>query len=105
MAAGLAALRALDAATVARLNAQGEELRERLTVAGVPTNGSGSLLQLLSADRKALWWALYERGVLVGTNGLLALSTPMTEEHLNAIHAAVMAVARSQPALLTAPSR
>jgi glutamate-1-semialdehyde 2,1-aminomutase len=104
MAAGLAALRHLDRPTIARLNAQGDELRERLTASGVRANGSGSLLQLASTDKKALWWALYERGVLVGTNGLIALSTPMTEAHLDTIHDAIMGVARSQPALLTGPN-
>jgi glutamate-1-semialdehyde 2,1-aminomutase len=102
MAAGLAVLRHLDRHTIARLNAQGDELRERLTAEGVPVNGSGSLLQLVSPDRTALWWALYERGVLLGTNGLLALSTPMAEAHIDAIREAVMDVARTSPALLTA---
>ena len=34
-------------------------------------------------DTVDLWWALYRRGVLVGTNALVALSTPMTDDDLD----------------------
>jgi glutamate-1-semialdehyde 2,1-aminomutase len=36
-----------------------------------------------NVDDSGLWWALYRRGVLAGTNALLALSTPMTDEDLD----------------------
>jgi glutamate-1-semialdehyde 2,1-aminomutase len=49
-------------------------------------------------DVSDLWWALYRRGVLVGTNALLALSTPMTDEDLDfAAEAIVDAVQAVQP--------
>jgi glutamate-1-semialdehyde 2,1-aminomutase len=34
-------------------------------------------------DNVDLWWALYSRGVLAGTNALVALSTPMTHDDLD----------------------
>ena len=36
-----------------------------------------------SVDISDLWWGLYRRGVSAGTNALLALSTPMTDEDLD----------------------
>jgi glutamate-1-semialdehyde 2,1-aminomutase len=36
-----------------------------------------------NVDISDLWWGLYHRGVLAGTNALLALSTPMTDEDLD----------------------
>ena len=32
------------------------------------------------------WWKLYESGLLIGTNGLMALSTAMNEEDIERIY-------------------
>ncbi|AIJ23955.1 aspartate aminotransferase family protein [Amycolatopsis methanolica] len=95
MSAGLTALRLFGPAEIAELNRRGDELRSRLRDAGVAVRGSGSLLRLMAADTTKLWWSLYERGVLAGTNGLLALSTAMTPAHLDHIADAVIATLRS----------
>ncbi|WP_435070361.1 aspartate aminotransferase family protein [Amycolatopsis thermoflava] len=98
MSAGLTALRLFGPAEIAELNRRGDELRSRLHEAGVAVRGSGSLLRLMAADSTKLWWSLYERGVLAGTNGLLALSTAMTPAHLDHVADAVIATLRSDPA-------
>jgi glutamate-1-semialdehyde 2,1-aminomutase len=85
MAAGLVALRKFTDSHIDALNAHGDRLRETLTEAGIEVRGSGSLLRIATSDTKRLWWNLYRAGVLAGTNGLLALSTAMTDEHLDAI--------------------
>ncbi|GLY69084.1 aspartate aminotransferase family protein [Amycolatopsis taiwanensis] len=92
MAAGLTALRLFGPAQITELNRRGDELRSRLRAEGVEVNGSGSLLRLRTADPTELWWSLYRRGVLAGTNGLLALSTAMTPAHLDQIAETVTAV-------------
>lgn len=80
MAAGQAALQALDAAAIARIGALGERLRVGLADLGYPVGGAGSLCKLLpTADPKALWGRLYERGVLIAADGLLSVSTAMDE--------------------------
>lgn len=91
MAAGRTALRLYGPAEIAELNRRGDALRFRLREAGVPVHGSGSLLRLVAPDPARLWWALYRRGVLAGTNGLLALSTAMTGEHVDRVAEAVVA--------------
>lgn len=81
MAAGLAALHALDAAAIARIGALGEQLRAGLRMLGYELGGAGSLCKLRSpADPKVLWARLYERGVLIAADGLLAVSTSMDEQ-------------------------
>lgn len=91
MAAGLAAVEAYDQDAVDRLNDQGDRVRRRLGAAGVAVNGRGSLMRIMeSVDVSELWWALYRRGVLAGTNALLALSTPMTDEDLDFAAGAVI---------------
>jgi glutamate-1-semialdehyde 2,1-aminomutase len=92
MAAGLVALRRYSPSAVTALNNRGDALRARLNDHGVAANGSGSLIRLITADAQTTWWRLYEAGVLAGTNGLLALSTAMTDEHLAAIGDAAIAV-------------
>jgi glutamate-1-semialdehyde 2,1-aminomutase len=107
MAAGLAAVESYDKAAIDRLNSRGDDLRQRLNGAGVHVNGHGSLMRIIDktvgVDGADLWWSLYRRGILAGTNALLALSTPMTDDDLdfaaNAIIGAVEAL-RSQPAAL-----
>jgi glutamate-1-semialdehyde 2,1-aminomutase len=84
MAAGLAAVEAYDQGAIDQLNGRGDQLRRRIGSAGVAVNGRGSLMRIMEdVDLSDLWWALYRRGVLAGTNALLALSTPMTDEDLD----------------------
>ncbi|MCR1160364.1 aminotransferase class III-fold pyridoxal phosphate-dependent enzyme [Paenarthrobacter sp. UW852] len=90
MAAGLTAMRLYDKASVAALNAAGDRLRGELQSAGVAVNGFGSLLRISTTGMPSLWWKLYNQGVLAGTNGLLALSTAMSEEHLSRIQDTVV---------------
>lgn len=95
MAAGLAALREFGAAQIERINRLGDTLRERLAEAGVAVSGQGSLLRITErVDLAALWWELYGAGVLAGTNGLLALSTPMSEQELGQVERAVITAVR-----------
>lgn len=90
MAAGITALRLFDSQKIAELNRRGDELRSRFHDADVTVHGSGSLLRLMTPDHGELWWSLYRRGVLCGTNGLLALSTAMTPAHIERIGQAVI---------------
>jgi glutamate-1-semialdehyde 2,1-aminomutase len=84
MAAGLAAVQAYDQAAIDELNGRGDDLRMRIGAAGVRVNGRGSLMRIMEdVDNVDLWWALYSRGVLAGTNALVALSTPMTHDDLD----------------------
>jgi len=85
MAAGLKAMQLYDEAAVAALNTAGERLRAQLQSAGIEATGFGSLLRLHVEDTKSLWWSLYNNGVLAGTNGLLSLSTAMTEDQLRQV--------------------
>jgi glutamate-1-semialdehyde 2,1-aminomutase len=93
MTAGLVALEYLDASAVDRLNELGNMLRQLLRAEGVAVSGFGSLLQIREdLDLKRLWWELYLEGVLAGTNGLLALSTPMTDDDVRRIATTVTTV-------------
>jgi glutamate-1-semialdehyde 2,1-aminomutase len=96
MSAGLAALTAYDDAVIRQLNRRGDELRLRLTRAGLKVNGSGSLLRIMEpVDADRLWWATYQRGVLIGTNGLLALSTCMDRGAIDIAAEAVITAIRA----------
>jgi glutamate-1-semialdehyde 2,1-aminomutase len=111
MSAGLATLRALDHAAYERLGAMGARLRDRLNDAlrasGVPgvVTGDASLFRfLMTEDRPRsyrdtvdaaagrrmtrLFMHLLEHGVLVGTNGLGCLSTPMGDAEIDELVAA-----------------
>ena len=79
MSAGLAALRALDAGEIERIGVLGEHLREGLRERGHTVTGAGSLCKLHAADLPELWRRLYREGVLVGTDGLTSVSTPMDD--------------------------
>ncbi|MDQ3993267.1 MAG: aminotransferase class III-fold pyridoxal phosphate-dependent enzyme [Actinomycetota bacterium] len=80
MRTGLAALELLDEAAITRINGLGERLQEGLAAAGFEVAGRGSLLRIDGGERqRELWWRLYEEGVLVTPNGLVAVSTPMDE--------------------------
>jgi glutamate-1-semialdehyde 2,1-aminomutase len=109
MRAGIAAMELLDGAAFARLDAMGEAVRSGIDQAfrrhGVPggTVGLGSLLKIHFAHRpirdyRSAWLteeearrqavfsrALLNRGVLAAGNGLMALSTPMTDADIDAI--------------------
>lgn len=92
MTAGLAALQQYGAEQVAALNDLGDGLRARLASGGVAVSGRGSLSRIReSVDPGDLWWRLYQSGVMAGTNGLLALSTPMTNGDVDLIADAVVA--------------
>ena len=112
MAAGLAAMRAMDEPAFARLEALGRRLRTRLgevfRASGVPgqVTGDGSLFRLLTTGRPlhayrdladpsaearadSLFYHLLDAGVLVSTNGLGCLSTPMGEREVEEIAVAL----------------
>ncbi len=123
MRAGLAAMKLLDVAAFARLDAIGERMRAGIDAAfrrhRVPGHavGLGSLLKIHFSDRKIRDYrsaymnaeeakrqekfnlALLNRGVLAASYGLMALSTPMTdadiEEILGAVSDALEEVAKS----------
>jgi glutamate-1-semialdehyde 2,1-aminomutase len=112
MRAGLVAMELLDQAAFARLDAIGNAVRSGIDDAfrrhGVPggTVGLGSLLKVHFADhpvrdyrsaylteaetqRQSVFHrALINRGVLAAPNGLMALSTPMSDADIDAIVAA-----------------
>jgi glutamate-1-semialdehyde 2,1-aminomutase len=120
MRCGLAALDLLDADTFARLDRQGDRLRaaidEAFVAAGLQghATGMGSLLKIHLAARpvrdyrsaylepeaarrlKALIVRLLNEGVIVAPNGLMALSTPMTDDDIEQIADAI----RRSPAQL-----
>lgn len=92
MAAGIVGMRLFDTAAVDRLNTLGERVRTSLGAAitqyGWHVRGAGSLFRpfpdALSPEatrdaQSALWWALYDRNVLLTQNCQGALSTPMDE--------------------------
>lgn len=90
LAAGMEALRRFDHPQAEALNTAGDELRAALRAAHIPVNGLGSLLRLHHPSLEQLWWSLYERGVMVGTNGLIALSTAMDGTHLDSIREGIL---------------
>ncbi|PIK73419.1 hypothetical protein CS379_08535 [Methylobacterium frigidaeris] len=113
MRAGLTAMELLDEAAFARLDAMGERVRAGIDDAfrrhGVPggATGLGSLMKIHFTDRPvrdyrsahhgpaeaarqaAFFRALLDEGVLMASYGLMALSTPMTDDDLTAILAAI----------------
>ncbi|MBS1843832.1 MAG: aminotransferase class III-fold pyridoxal phosphate-dependent enzyme [Actinobacteria bacterium] len=92
MAAGAASLQLLDAASIDRLNSLGDQVRgsieARVAPVGWEVRGRGSIFrpfvkgaERMDADlQRRLWWAAYERGVLLMQTNCAALSTPMTDE-------------------------
>jgi glutamate-1-semialdehyde 2,1-aminomutase len=80
MRAGLAALKALDAAEIERIGVLGERLRGGLVALGLAVTGAGSLCKLHVADLPRLWRALYREGVLIGADGLMSICTPMDDQ-------------------------
>jgi glutamate-1-semialdehyde 2,1-aminomutase len=118
MAAGIAALKAYDEATVARLNRMGDALRdelsEKLASQGLPAQvtGMGSLFRLhlktgpiddyrssFPSPEQAralarIHLAMLERGFLLTPNCSGALSTPMTDSHIGDLAAAIVEATR-----------
>lgn len=91
MTAGRIALELFDAEAVAELNRRGESLKKTLEAAGVAVTGYGSLMRIREQmNGAALWWAAYERNVMLGTNGLISLSTAMGEAEITRIEHAVI---------------
>lgn len=92
MAAGAEALRLLTGGEIARLNDLGDRAREivaeRVADSGWEVRGRGSLLRPFPADGSRLteqvqwhlWWAAYDRGLLLSPANLVALSTPMNDD-------------------------
>ncbi|MEV7393007.1 aminotransferase class III-fold pyridoxal phosphate-dependent enzyme [Streptomyces sp. NPDC091215] len=92
MAAGAQALRLLTPHAVSRLNRLGDDTRRavsaRVAPLGWEVRGLGSLLRVFPAGathvdehtQQRLWWAAYDRGLLLSSANLAALSTPMTDE-------------------------
>lgn len=79
MRAGAAALDLLTVEEIARINGLGDRLRESLAHRGWDVSGQGSLVKVLAPDQQALWWSLYEAGVLIAVQGLMAVSTAMDD--------------------------
>ncbi len=79
MRAGLAALQALDAPAIARIDMLGERLRAGLQAEGCTVTGRGSLLKIHSPELSELWRRLYAEGVLIAADGLCCVSTVMDE--------------------------
>ena len=86
MLAGKVALDYFQFDDVERLNSLGDSLRRQLSQCGLTVHGFGSLARLHGDfDMNSLWWKLYLEGVLIAPTGLIALSTPMTDEHVQEI--------------------
>jgi glutamate-1-semialdehyde 2,1-aminomutase len=88
MAAGIQTLKLLTEETIANLNALGDSARaalsKRLAPMGWEARGRGSLLRafpkgapLTSELQQKVWWAAYDRGLLISPSNLGALSSPM----------------------------
>jgi glutamate-1-semialdehyde 2,1-aminomutase len=96
MVAGVEALTHFGGPEIARLNDLGDGLRKQLEAAGVKVAGLGSLIRLREhVDPAELWWGLYGRGILAGTNGLLSLSTPMGDSEVDRIFSVVTELVRT----------
>lgn len=90
MAAGAESLRLLTPEVISRMNALGDAARaalgERVARVGWECRGRGSLLRPFSGGatgydndvQHRLWWAAYERGLLLSPANLVSLSSPMT---------------------------
>lgn len=95
MAAGAVSLRLLTAEEIARLNQFGDEIRRSVNAAvskvGWEVRGTGSLLrpfptgvtQVSETVGRKLWWAAYDRGLLLSPANLGSLSTPMSAAVIN----------------------
>lgn len=89
MATGAEALRLLNRAEIDRLNAYGEAAHaavgQRIALVGWEVRGRGSLLRPFPQGASGypgdmqhrLWWAAYDRGLLLSPANLVSLSSPM----------------------------
>lgn len=92
MAAGAVSLQLLTPEEIARLNALGETARQaahdRVAEVGWEVRGRGSIFrpfpegdtQVNAGLRTRLWWAAYERGLLLTQANCACLSTPMNAD-------------------------
>jgi glutamate-1-semialdehyde 2,1-aminomutase len=92
MAAGAVSLQLLTADEIARLNALGESARQaahaRVAEIGWEVRGRGSIFRPFPAGetqlgddlRTRLWWAAYDRGLLLTQANCACLSTPMSAD-------------------------
>ena len=94
MNAGLTALVHFQHEDIRKLNAKGDALREALLQAGVRCSGFGSLIRIFPNDMNATWWRAYQEGLLLGTAGLIALSTAMDDATIEEILQGVLKVSR-----------
>ena len=95
MAAGAESLRLLTSDVIGSMNALGDEARlaiaDRVDALGWEVRGKGSLFRPFPKTGIAytaelqhkLWWAAYDRGVLLSPANLIALSSPMTQAVVN----------------------
>ncbi len=98
--AGLACLAQYDESEIRRLNALGQKLRESIEN-DLPSEwkvkGVGSLVRVMqptagsnAPERHAFWWGAYRRGLVLMPSGLMALSTPMSEQTIATISEIVL---------------
>lgn len=86
MMAGKVAMDYFQNDEVSRLNNLGDSLREQLLANGIKVTGFGSLARLHGDfDMNTLWWDLYANGVFIAPTGLMSLSTPMDQSHIDQI--------------------
>lgn len=96
MAAGATALKLFTPEVVERMNNQGNsariKLNSRVTLSGWEVRGQGSLLRPFPVGQeysevlqRKLWWAAYDRGVLLSPANLACLSSPMTDQAVDEI--------------------
>lgn len=86
MMAGKVAMDHFQHDEVSRLNNLGDSLREQLLANGIKVTGYGSLARLHGDfDMNILWWDLYANGVFIAPTGLMSLSTPMDQSHIDQI--------------------
>lgn len=104
MAAGVAALDLLDEPALAHIDALGQRFRDQLVEPlarhGWQPRGQGSLCRIFPAHARdngaileaqlRLWWALYERGVLIARHGVVAISTVMNSDVIDRAASAVV---------------
>ena len=87
MAAGVAGLtQVLTADEIARLNALGDRLRDRLNASGIRSTGYGSMVGIHLADdaaKTAFHLHMLERGYSFARRGFVALSVPLTQDDVD----------------------
>lgn len=100
LAAGLATLNEYGKADIDALNAKGDRLADQLSKVGIRVSGAGSLLRIwpsVETTAPTMWWDLYRESVQVGSNGLLSLSTAMTDTDIADIESSIKRVLLTEP--------